>query len=238
MNEFAVSDKLKANYDDYYKDGESEWRRLGAIDKVNNIVELCKNYPHSDTLEIGSGEGSLLQRMSDLGFSDRLYSLEISESAVSTIRDREIDSLAECSVFDGYNVPYEDSQFDLAVMSHIVEHLEFPRKLLYEASRVAEYVFVEVPLEDNARMSIDFKFDKVGHINFYSPKTIRRLIQSCDLEILSQIVTNPSSAVYKYRSPQKGWLKHLVKESSITVAPGLATRTWTYHCALICKKAK
>ena len=55
MNGFAVSDRLKTNYDNYYDDGESEWRRLGAIDKVNNIANLCENYPHSDTLEIGSG---------------------------------------------------------------------------------------------------------------------------------------------------------------------------------------
>jgi len=144
--------------------------------------------------------------------------------------------LVECKLFDGYNIPYEDNRFDLAILSHVVEHTEYPRKILYEAARVAEYVFIEVPLEDHLRLKRDFVFDKVGHINSYSPKTIRRLTQTCSLEVLRQVVTNPSRSVYEYQFGEKGTIKHLIKELLLDIAPPIATSFFTYHCSLICRK--
>ena len=38
VGEIAVSDRLLRNYQDYYADGDSEWRRLGALGKAENIV--------------------------------------------------------------------------------------------------------------------------------------------------------------------------------------------------------
>lgn len=235
MEDISVSNKLKANYDSYYE-GESEWRWLGAIEKVNNIVLLCNKYPHKMILEIGSGEGSILKRLSDLQFGDSLYSLEISETAVETIHQRNIKPLVECKLFDGYNIPYKDNKFDLAILSHVVEHLEYPRKMLYEASRVANYVFVEVPLEDNVRLKKDFVFDRVGHINFYSPKTIRRLVQTCDLEVFSQVITIPSYRVYQYSLGKKAVLIYPPLKLLLRIMPNIATRSFTYHCSLTCKR--
>lgn len=237
MSDFSVNDRLKENYDNYYE-GESEWRWLGAIDKADNIVALCKNYPHTTILEIGAGEGSILKRLSDLRFGEVLYALEISKTAIETIKKKEIHSLTECKIFDGYNIPYQDNQFDLAILSHVLEHVEYPRKLLYEASRVTDYIFIEVPLEDNFMLPRDFIFDKVGHINFYSPKTIRRLVQTCDLKVLRQIVTNPSRRIYEYQSGKKGLFKYFVKELLLRGVPGILPYVWTYHSALICRKHK
>ena len=66
---------------------------------------------------------------------------------MEAIRAKNIPGLFDCKVFDGYTIPYDDNAFDLVVLSHVVEHVEHPRKLLYEAKRVARYVFIEVPLE-------------------------------------------------------------------------------------------
>lgn len=237
MVDLYVSAKLKANYDNYYE-GESEWRCLGAIDKANNIVALCNKYPHKSILEIGSGEGSILKRLSDLKFGGSLYSIEISKTAVETTLQRNIKSLIECKLFDGYNIPHEDNKFDLAILSHLVEHLEYPRKMLYEAARVANYVFIEVPLADNFRLKRDFVFDKVGHINFYSPKTIRRLVQTCNLEVLDQVLTNPSYRVFQFQFGKKGILRYLLKELNLRIIPGLATYLFTYNCSLVCRKKR
>lgn len=230
-----VKDKLKTNYDGYYQ-GESEWRRLGAIDKANNIVALCGGSPHKTILEIGAGEGSVLQRLSDLKFGEHLYALEISSAAVEVLRDRKMERLEEFRLFDGYRIPYEDGKFDLAVLSHVVEHLEYPRQLLYEAARVARLVFIEVPLEDNLRLKKDYRFDAVGHINDYSPKTIRRLVQTCDLHVFKQITANASYETYRYQYGREAWFRHLSKEWMLRLMPGVATRLWTYHSALLCGK--
>jgi len=235
MPNITVNDELKAKYDSYYA-GESQLRWLAGGDRARNITTLCSERPHRSILEIGAGDGSILQRLSDLQFGDALYAIEISKTAVEVIRRRNIQRLVECALFDGYNIPYEDNRFDLVVLSHVVEHLEYPRKMLYEASRVARSVFIEVPLEHTVRMSRDFQFNEVGHINFYTPKTIRRLIQTCRLEVLAQVVTNPSYGCYRYQFGGKALLKYLLKQVLLWVSAALATRLFTYQCALLCEK--
>lgn len=238
MKNIGISDSFKNNYEDYYEEGTSEWRWLGAMDKASNIVALCDAIPHSLILEIGAGEGSILKRLSELGFGEELYALEISPTGVEMIKKRRIPRLTECLLFNGYDIPYDNHKFDLAILSHVVEHVEFPRKLLYEAARVARYVFVEVPLEDTVRLKADFVFDKVGYINPYSPKTIRRLIQNCNLDVLRQTVTNPSKAVYTYQKGKKGLINYYIKECLLKVLPGLAISILTYHSSLLCQVKK
>ncbi len=235
MKNIATSSRLKTNYEDYYESGDPEWRRLGAVDKCTNIVSLCRDLPHATILEIGAGDGAILKRLSELGFGEKLHALEISPSGVEAIKNKGIPNLVECLLFDGYELPYNDFKFDLAVLSHVIEHVEYPRKLLYEAARVARHVFVEVPLEDTLRLKPNFVFDKVGHINFYSPVTFRRLVQTCSLEVLKQTVTNPSKAVHRYRYGWKGTVNYYIKELLLKIFPRLATRVFVYHSSLVCR---
>jgi ubiquinone/menaquinone biosynthesis C-methylase UbiE len=235
MSTIKTNDKLQENYENYYADEDAEWRRLGALDKADNIVRLCGSVPHQSVLEIGAGEGSILARLAELSFSDRLYALEISSSGIAAITSRAIPGLKEATIFDGYTVPYPDDSFDVAFMSHVLEHVEFPRRILYEAARVARYVFVEVPLEDISRQPSEYAFDKVGHINHYSPRTIRWLMQSSNLRVLAQEVTNPSRIVYTYAGGRRALLNYYVKKTLLNVMPSVATRHFSYHCAVLCE---
>jgi ubiquinone/menaquinone biosynthesis C-methylase UbiE len=234
MTEIRLSDQLKNNYEDYYEEGASEWRRLGALGKADNIASICADLPQESVLEIGAGEGSVIGRLSELGFGQQLYAVEISPSGLEAIKRKNIPRMAECKLFDGYQIPYEDGRFDIAILSHVVEHVEHPRQLLYEAARVAKYVFVEVPLEDTVRLPYDFVFDKVGHINFYSAKTIRRLLQSCNLRIIRQIITNPAKGTFTHKKGYKGLINYYVKQFLLRAVPRGATRIFTYHAALVC----
>lgn len=233
MNELNISEHLRQNYEDYYDSGESEWRWLGARDKAANIQALCGDLSIRTVLDIGAGEGSILQRLSDLEFADEYYALDVSPTGVQAIENRAIPRLRECAVFGGYDIPYGSGRFDLAILSHVLEHVEYPRRLLYEASRVARYVFVEVPLEDTLRLPRDFVWNRVGHINFYSPKTIRRLLQSCNLTVLRQVTTNPSKEVYQFQKGAKGLVNFYVKHSLLKLVPSLATGIFTYHGAIL-----
>jgi ubiquinone/menaquinone biosynthesis C-methylase UbiE len=233
----GVSSEVRLNYADYYADGDSEWRRLGAIDKVDNIVSLCGDLPHDSIIDIGVGEGSILQRLSDLGFGDELYGLEISPSGVETTEKRKIENLVDCRLFNGYDISYDEKRFDLAVVSHVIEHVEFPRRLIHEAARVARYVFIEVPLEHTVRLGHDYTANKVGHINFYSPKTIRRLLQTCNLRVLRQETTNPSWATFEYAAGKKGVAQHFVRSAMLKALPRIAPAIFCYHAAMVCEQS-
>ncbi|MBP1928350.1 ubiquinone/menaquinone biosynthesis C-methylase UbiE [Methanolinea mesophila] len=232
-----MNDELQKYYDNYYskEENKSEWRDLGAIDKVNNIVELCGKYPHEKILEIGSGEGAILKRLSDLKFGKELCSLEISSSGINSILKKNIPTLKEVIIFDGYDIPYTDKEFDLVILSHVIEHVEHPRKLLYEATRVGKFIFIEVPLDDTIRLK-EQHLNKSGHINFYSLKTIKMLLRSCNLKILNYSVTNISYPVRKYLSGNKALIYYPLTEFCLKIFPNLAPVILPYHCALIAEQ--
>jgi ubiquinone/menaquinone biosynthesis C-methylase UbiE len=235
MDQVNVSKHLKENYAGYYQDGDSEWRRLGALGKVANILDLCQHLGPNKIIEIGAGEGANLKRMSELAYGGNLWAVEISRSGVAAIEKKRIPNLVECKVFDGYHTPYADKQFDLAILSHVLEYVEHPRLLLYEAARIARNLFVEVPLEDTIRLPWDFTFDSVGHIDTYSPRSIRRLLQTCRLIVERQITTNPEKRTYTHLKGRKGLANYYIKEALLRTWPGLATRIFTYHAAILCR---
>jgi SAM-dependent methyltransferase len=228
-----VSPALRRRYG-----GRSEWRRLCAVDKAANVVALCAQIPHERILEIGAGEGALLARLAELGFGHELSALEVAEGAVEAIRAREIPGLAGASRFDGYAVPQAEGAFDLAILSHVIEHVEHPRALLREAARVARSVFVEVPLEDTWRLPREFSLDATGHVNFYSPRSLRHLVQSSGLEVLAERVANPGRGVATHRAGAAGSARWLAKELALRLAPALAARAFTYHGAILCRRAR
>ena len=236
MSETKVSQELWNNYEDYYKDGDSEWRRIGAVAKADNIIALCRDLPLNSILEIGAGEGSILQRLSELNFGKELFALDISPSGVAAIKNKKIPRLTECSLFDGVQLPHQNDRFDLVIMSHVVEHLEHPRQLLYEAARVAKFIFIEVPLEDTIRLPRDFVFNTVGHLNFYTAKTIRQLVQSCGLRVRGEIITNPPKGAYKFQKGNRGLVNFHIKQALLKIAPAVATEIFTYHGSLLCER--
>jgi SAM-dependent methyltransferase len=233
----AVSAELRDRYDGYYAQGASEWRRLGALAKAENVIALCAPHPHASVLEIGAGEGALLARLAEVGFGERLHAAEISRSGARAIRARGLPRLAGVACFDGDRLPWPDASFDLAILSHVLEHAEHPRRLLAEAARVARAVFVEVPLEDTWRLPRDFRPDPVGHINFFSPASLRRLVQTCGLEVLGERVAVPGREAMRHRAGARGALAHALKLAALRLAPALATRLSTYHGALLCRPA-
>jgi ubiquinone/menaquinone biosynthesis C-methylase UbiE len=232
----SLGEQLSDNYADYYETEDAAWRRLGALDKAANIANLCGDVPHASILEIGAGDGAVLERLSELAFGEVLHAAEISPSAIDCMNRKRIPRLADARLFDGQRLPYGADSFDLAVLTHVLEHVEHPRVMLEEAARVARHVFVEVPLEDHSRMRRDFVFDHVGHINFYSPRTIRWLVQSCNLQVMQQTMTNPSKATYTYRRGQRGAVNYMVKQVLLQAVPSFAARHFSYHASLLCAR--
>ena len=131
-----------------------EWRTLGARTKADHVAALCARAGvRPDTLvEIGCGAGSLLAELAARGVAPRLDGFDLSAPAVEIARSHGIPGV-RVEVFDGERVPAGDGAYDLAVVSHVLEHVPQPAALLAEAARVAPWVLVEVPLEDNRSAS-------------------------------------------------------------------------------------
>lgn len=233
---------IRRHYEHTFASVSPEWRRLGAIDKAHNIMSLCKNHGFANIVEIGAGDGAILEQLSRHGFARSYTALEISESAVAAIKDRRIGGFKEAVLFDGYSTPFDDRSFDLAILSHVIEHVEHPRLLLREVSRIVRgdkgAIFVEVPTELTLRAGRNFRWTDTGHINIYSPLTIRHLLQSTHFDVLSERLTNSSYAVHRFtHGSVHGWLRFRVRSLALAAVPGLASRVFTYHWSGLCRPA-
>lgn len=228
------------SFDSFYSGqyaAASEWRDISAHAKARNIADLWaragRATPVLRVLDIGCGEGAIAAALAGRDFFTEFVGVDIDPSGVQAAGDRGIAG-ARFEVFDGSTVPYPDRSFDLAILSHVVEHAEHPRALLNEAGRVATFVFVEVPLELTVRMSRDFEWGPVGHVNFYNPLLIRQLIQSSGLRVLTEKVTCPDLRAFTYhRKGPRMVAAWLLKRGLLAAVPRLATKLLTYHGALL-----
>ena len=150
-------------------------------------------------MEVGAGDGSILHFLNEWNFAPELYALEIAQSGVDIINDRKLPRLKEAQTFDGYKIPYADDSFDLIILAHVLEHVEHERLLLRELKRVAKYIIVEVPKD--YRFGVDQRmkhFLDYGHINMYTPTSLRFLLQSEGLEIVEDKVSMTATETVKF----------------------------------------
>lgn len=181
-----VTGTVNESYHNFYTGSDLEWRMLCAKAKAQNLIEVCKETRFKKVLEVGAGDGSILHYLNLSDFSSELYALEISQSGVELIKNRNLKNLIEVQAFDGYKIPYPDDSFDLVILAHVLEHVEHERLLIRELKRVAKFIAIEVPLD--YRFGVDKRighFLGYGHINMYTPTLIRYLLQTEGLIIRS-----------------------------------------------------
>lgn len=194
-----LSEEVKTAYDNFYTNSDVAWRMLGAKYKAQNIVDVCKGLKPKKVLEVGAGDGSILHFLNEWHFAPELYALEIVQSGVDLIKSRKLSSLKEAQTFDGYEIPYQDNTFDLVILAHVLEHVEHERLLIRELKRVAKYIVVEVPKD--YRFDVDKRmkhFLDYGHINMYTPTSLRFLLRSEGLEILADKVSMTATETVKF----------------------------------------
>jgi len=197
----AVSDNVKTAYDEFYEKHDEAWRMLGARYKAQHIVEVCKGRTFKKVLEVGAGDGSILKYLSDQNFAPEYHAVEISDSGVDRIRQRNIPGVKSVQLFDGYRLPFEDNSFDLVILSHVLEHVEHERLLLRQLKRVAGHCVIEVPLDYRAGVDKKIKhFLAYGHINMYTPTSLRYLLLTEGFEVVTGLVSMIEPEVTKFNT--------------------------------------
>jgi SAM-dependent methyltransferase len=233
---------LEDLYRNYYADErEQQWYEVCAPDKAANILEFSAPLRPHRVLDIGAGNGSVTRRLLEAGLAEEIHAVEISESGLAELTQSLGGQLASIRKFDGLRLPYGDDEFDLAILSHVVEHVEHPRRLLHEARRVARHLYVEVPLEDvpfKSNLHGDFVMDSTGHINYYHRHTIRRLLQTSGWKVLRTGVRFGSIHPYRFQFGHRGEVHYLVKKVVFRILPNFAQLFFVFHGCLICERGE
>lgn len=217
-----ISDNLKQSYSNQYDPSVTAWRTKGAKYKAKNILELSKNIQFNAILEVGSGEGAILQWLSEWSVSENLYAIEISESGIEATKSKNIKHLKEIKIFDGYTIPYPDNHFDLVICSHVLEHVEHERTLLREIKRVSKYQIFEVPIDFSFYVDEKVKhFLSYGHINIYTPSLFRFLLKSENFAVMKDICHIYDDEIFNeiYKNNKKGLLLLKIKHFILKIFP-------------------
>lgn len=234
-----VSDKFEQLYGVYYTSGSvAQKRTITARQTSEHIQKLLPNVPYGKLIDIGAGEGAVLTALDDISFSKELHAVEISQSGVNAIKSRAIPSLVSIQQFDGYIINSPDKYYDIGTAIHVLEHVEHERAFIHEITRVCDIIYIEVPLELTVRVGkAVVSSGKYGHINFYNVVTFRNLLETCDLEIIAFEVFSNSMAYEKFVSGKlSGTIKHMIRKSSLWIAPSIATFFMTYLAGAVCRR--
>jgi len=243
-------DALREYYEAHYSldaaDAErmAAWRALGARPKADHLLELAGSLapPKAHVLEVGCGDGSLLAELRERRPGWSLAGVEIAERPVALSRARIPD--ADIRLYDGMTLPFGHDSFDIAVLSHVLEHVPDPPALLREVARVARHVLVEVPLEANlsARRSSKRELSHdIGHLHRFRREDVARHAAAAGLSAVGDL-TDPlpreAHLFFADSAPArvKASAKWALRSALHAVSPRAAERLFTVHYACLCER--
>jgi len=227
-------------------DGFLAWREAGARQKARNIFHICRGIKIKSAIEIGCGTGAVLWALRSLNFAEEYACTDVSSAAVHFVRQLCEDFAQRAVVGSADALPFDDNVFDVAILTHVIEHLDDPLSAVREASRIARYVVIEVPTEKVLSNMVRTKvlgrayasIEGAGHVQFWSPGTISTFLKrDCGLEILARHTDLISREVEFYGKKRFSLAKPFFKEALKTVLPGrLYSQLLTTHVAFLCRR--
>jgi len=242
------SEHLIAFYEEAYSNSGAQaelyagWRSLSALGKAEHVIELCRRgaiVPQS-TLDVGCGDGALLEELHARGFGGRLAGMEISRAAAAIASERA--ALETVGHFDGSVLPLPDGAYELGILSHVLEHAPRPVALLAEVARVCRAVVIEVPLEANLSARRPAKrahASEIGHLGALDRAAVGEIVAGAGLRTAAQLADPLPLAVQRYfadTAPRRAraGAKWALRAALHRVAPGIAERLFTVHYACLC----
>jgi SAM-dependent methyltransferase len=135
-------------------------------------------------LDIGFGHGYLMQMARAYGFE--VYGFDASQAHVDQMQPLLGARVAQ-GVLGRSSIPWDS--FDVVVMSHILEHMPFPRLSLEEVSRILNpggFLFIAVPDIDSIHFKIFGKhwdvINPLVHYQYFSGASLVKLFEECGFE--------------------------------------------------------
>lgn len=169
---------------------EAKWLEYGAVPKTDSIESLLKraNVRPGSVLEIGCGTGAILRELQRRNIGGELFGFDYSNSAIAYAKSVS-NGIEYCcgDVTTALCLPRD--QFDVVVVSHVLEHLEEPREFLHSLRHISfKTLIAEVPLEDLTASRVknlfrDRRMNSAGHVQFFTARSFVRLLASAKFTV-------------------------------------------------------
>lgn len=229
------------------KDSFLSWRELGARQKALNVARVCGSIKVNSAVEIGCGTGAVLRFLHSMHFAEEYACIDVAYSSVHFARQGCESFLRGAYVGSANALPFREGAFDVAILSHVVEHLDNPAGALREAARVARFVVVEVPTEKVLSNAIRAKvFGRpyasiagAGHVQFWSANSIAQLLtRESGLTIIKRHRDLLNRETELFGKQGLSLVKPFLKETLKAALPnGIYSRLFTTHATFLCRSS-
>lgn len=169
-------------YDKYGSQNPFVRRMMAGFERV--LEELLLQADPRSLLDVGCGEGVLVHQWALRLGERRVVGIDLEEDSIQAgWAERQAPNL-EYQVMRAENLPFTDSEFDLATAIEVLEHVPDPEHTVAEMARCAErHLLVSVPREPLWRMLnmargayISDLGNTPGHLNHWSRRSFVRML--------------------------------------------------------------
>lgn len=149
----------------------------------SRLVGLAGTLPeNAKALDVGCATGACLSVFEDLGL--QAFGVDVNPYAVEQAGMR----TASAIIFEGTleDAPFERGGFSLAVLSDVLEHVLDPRALMRQVlaflgpNGMAVVLTPDIHSMSARLFGARWPHYKAEHLNLYSPRSLRKLAESCD----------------------------------------------------------
>jgi 2-polyprenyl-3-methyl-5-hydroxy-6-metoxy-1,4-benzoquinol methylase len=169
-------------YDKYGSTNPVVRRLMGGFQRA--LDELFDRAQPTSLLDVGCGEGLLVQRWAQRLGDKRVVGIDLEEESIQAgWAERRAPNL-EYRVMQADRLPFASGEFDLVSAIEVLEHLPDPEQTLSEMARCAErHLLVSVPHEPLWRALnlargayVPQLGNTPGHLNHWSKRSFMRLL--------------------------------------------------------------
>jgi SAM-dependent methyltransferase len=164
---------LKRN--DIYRDSKDWYSGLVTSMASQELIRFCRRFAGNRILDLGCATGDYCLELGKLGYV--CVGADINEAYVDAARKKGVNA-----VVSGEKLPFEDNSFDTVIMFEVLEHVQYPERVLREAKRVsAGNILITVP--DCGSLAalrgcklICEHFLELDHANFFTEADLKTLL--------------------------------------------------------------
>ena len=132
-------------------------RRITDLNEatINYLIDKIPNEPELSILDVGSGNGYLLDQLNSLNKWSNIAGVDVAPSTEVQMRHK----IYSCAL---PNLPFKDNEFDIVTCTHVLEHVMDVAASAKELIRVTKSkLLVVVPRQGYYYYTLD------EHLNFY-----------------------------------------------------------------------